>query len=276
MQLRNSLRTSPAREPRAPRVQTAPSTDAPARILASRIAPIGLAVVAALIGATLLPFWPPVLVVAIALSAGLATLLDPRLGLAVALAAPVFPLGNYAESAAFLYGAFAVAWLALSWRDARWGMLFMSGPLLAGVGLLALVPLAVQPARGVVRRAALAGLAVLAALLVTGISGDELPVENRTADGLGIGPVDPVIDAALSVWEALGGYPVALGAAILVAVAAGIFAWARRLSKFGVAAIGATLTIAAIATGAGVASAVVLVLVWTAAGAVAATLPRPS
>ncbi|MGH3135224.1 MAG: protein kinase domain-containing protein [Gaiellaceae bacterium] len=275
-QLRSSLQASPAREPRAPRDGKAPSAAAPAGNLARRAAPIGLAVVAALVGATLLPFWPPALVVAIAIGAGLATRLDPRLGLAIALAAPIFPLGNYAESVALLYGAFALAWLALCWRDARWGLLFVCGPLLASVGLLALAPLAVQPVRGVVRRAAQAGLAVLSALLVAGVAGEKLPLENRSAEALGIGPVDPVTDAALAVWETLAAYPVALGTAALAAVVAGGLPWARQRSRYGMAAIGAVVTIAAIAAGAGVASTVFLLLTWSGAAAVAAVLRRPS
>jgi hypothetical protein len=274
-QLRSSLRASPAREARAPK-EKAISTAAPASILASRVAPIGLAVVTALIGATFLPFWPPALIVAIAIGAGLATWLDPRLGLAVALAAPVFPLGNYAESAALLYGGFALAWLVLCWRDARWGLLFACGPLLAGVGLLALIPLAVQPARGVVRRAAQAGLAVLSALLVAGVAGETLPLENRSATALGIGPVDPVADVALNLWDALAAYPVALGAAALAAVAAGILPWARQRSKYGMAVIGAVVTIGAIGAGAGVTSTVALLLVWSVSAAVAETLRRRS
>jgi eukaryotic-like serine/threonine-protein kinase len=274
-QLRNSLRVSPARETRTPRAKPKPSVDSRANILARRIAPIGLAVIAAAIGATLLPFWPPALVAAIALGAGLATWVDPRLGLAVALAAPVFPLGNYAESAALLYGAFAIAWLVLAWRDARWGLLFVCGPILAGAGLVALVPLVVQPARGAVRRAAQAGLAVLAALLVAGVAGERLPIVNRPADALAIAPLDTVNETALTVWGALSAYPSALVAVATAAVAAAILPWARRRSPYGVAAVGVVLTAAGIAAGTGVASAFVLVLVWAIAAAVAAGFPRP-
>ena len=274
-QLRNSLRAPPAREARSPREKPAPSTDAPASILARRIAPIGLAVATAALGATLLPFWPPALVVAIALSAGLATWIHPRLGLAVALAAPVFPLGNYAESAALLYGALALAWFALSWRDARWGLLFICGPLLASAGLLALVPLAVQPARGAMRRAAQAGLGVLSALLVAGVTGERLPIVNRPAEALGIAPLDPVTDTALTIWAALSAYPGVLGAVVLAAVAAAVLPWVQRRSPYGVAAVGLVLTSAGIVAGAGVASAFVLVLVWATAAAVAAGLRRP-
>ena len=39
-------------------------------------------------------------------------------------------------------------WLAVFWRDARAGLLFVAGPLLAAIGAIALLPLAVQPAHG--------------------------------------------------------------------------------------------------------------------------------
>ena len=61
-----------------------------------------------------------------------------------ALAAAVFPIGNVAESAAVLYGIFALAWVVLTWRDARHGLLFVAGPVLAAVGLLPLVPLVIR------------------------------------------------------------------------------------------------------------------------------------
>lgn len=275
-QLRSSLRSAPARASREQRERQAPAFEAPVTALAQRIAPIGLAVVAATLGATLLPFWPPGLVAAIVLGAGLATWRDPRIGLAIALAAPIFPLGNYAESAAVLYGLFAVAWLALSWRDARWGLLFVCGPLLASIGLLGLVPLVVQPARGIVRRPAQAALAVLAALIVAGVAGDELPLEGRQAVPLGIGPLDRVTDAALTVWTALSGYPAVLGGAVLAAAAAGILPWARRRSRYGVASVGAVLIAGVIAVGAGIASTFVLALAWGLAAVVAAASHRPS
>ena len=154
--------------------------------LGRRFAPVGLAALGAALGATLLPFWPPALVVAITLPAALAAWRMPRVGLAVALAAPLFPLGNVAEGAAVLYGLLALGWIAVSWRDARWGLLFLAGPLLAPLGLLALVPLVAQPARGTVRRAAQAVLATLAAAAVAGIAGDDLPLTGapRTAHRL--------------------------------------------------------------------------------------------
>jgi len=66
---------------------------------------------------------------------------------ALALAVPLFPLGNLALALALLWGALALGWLALTWRDPRAALALVAGPLLAPLGLLALVPLAVRPAR---------------------------------------------------------------------------------------------------------------------------------
>src|SRR5262249_40844173 len=148
-----------------------------------------------------------VLVTAIVLAAAVAGALRPRLGLALALAAPLFPLGNEAKSAAILYGAFAIAWLALCWQDARRGLLFVSGPLLASVGGLALVPLAVQPARGPLRKAAQAADALLAAALLAGTSGGSLALAEAATGNLGIGPAYSVGQVADAVRGALASAP---------------------------------------------------------------------
>ena len=58
----------------------------------------------------------------LALAAGAATLRSPRLGLAIALFVPVFPLGNVAQAAAVTYAALALGWLAVCWRDPRAGL----------------------------------------------------------------------------------------------------------------------------------------------------------
>ena len=131
----------------------------------------GLAVVATAVGGSLLPFWPGPVLALIALTAGLGALRSPRLGMAIALAAPVLPIGNVAQAAAVVYAVLAAAWLAVAWRDARAGLLFTAGPLLAPLGLLALLPLAVQPARGAWRRALHAAMGVLVAAAVTGLAG---------------------------------------------------------------------------------------------------------
>ena len=97
-ELRNASRKPQGREPRR-RQRAEPEVEesvAPARRHARRVLPVALGVVTAALGATFLPFWPPELVAVLVLATGLACWLDPRLGLAVALAIPIFPLGNVA------------------------------------------------------------------------------------------------------------------------------------------------------------------------------------
>jgi hypothetical protein len=233
-----------------------------------------LAVLTTALGATLLPFWPPLLVAAIIVLAGLAAWFDPRVGLAVALAAPIFPLGNYAESAALLYGAFALGWLVLSWRDARAGLLFASGPLLAPFGLLAVVPLIVQPARGALRRGAQAGLAVLATALCAGVSGRELPFTDSTSLPVGITPRDSVGDAALALWEALSLHSAVVGAAVVAAATAVVLPHVRGRSRYGIAAIGLTLVAVSLVAGVALGSVLMIALLWATAAAVAAFVRR--
>jgi hypothetical protein len=238
-ELRNSVRTPPSRPTGKQRTEREEQELAPARRHARRVVPVGLAVVTAALGATFLPFWPPELVAALVLGAALASWLDPRGGMAIALAAPIFPIGNVSTSAAILYGVFACAWLLLNWRDGRHGLLFVSGPLLAGPGLLPLAPLIAQRAQGPIRRAAQGALAVLSAALVAGTAGEGLPFTGSRA-----------------------------------AAASALLPLARTRSRYGVGAIGLVLTAASIVAGTAPASIVVLVLVWACAGTFAAVARR--
>jgi eukaryotic-like serine/threonine-protein kinase len=258
-ELRSAVRQAPARAPSKRKPHVAPSLP-PGLAPLTRAFPVALAAVAAALGATLLPFWPPALVAALVAGAALAAWLDPRLGLAVALATPIFPLGNLSAGAATLYAGLAVAVLLLAWRDGRGGMLFLTGPLLAPFGLLALVPLAVQPARGAVRRGAQAALAVLSAALVAGASGDE---------PLGVGPADSAAEIGLALWQALLQQPVLVATTLAAAVTAAALPYVRRLSRYGVGAVGIALVAGSVLTGSGVAT-LLVALVWGVVAAVAA------
>ncbi|MFN8222849.1 MAG: serine/threonine-protein kinase [Gaiellales bacterium] len=172
---------------------------------AARLGSAALATVTTATGATLLPFWPAGLVIALALAAALVTLRSPRVGLAIALAAPTFALGNFAKGAALAWTAFAVVWLAANWRDARGGLAFVAGPLLAPLGLLPLVPLAAQAAASPWRRSLQAFLSVPAAALVAGLAGRPLPLGGETVPDLGLVGTEsplPVIDALATVLRA--------------------------------------------------------------------------
>ena len=94
--------------------------------LAERGLPAAAAFATTLVGATMLPFFPAFWAPAFALAAGALAVRSPRAGLALALAAPVLPLGNVALGLALLYGAIALGWLVLSWGDARSGLAFLA------------------------------------------------------------------------------------------------------------------------------------------------------
>jgi len=170
-----ALAVDPARRPSAEKVAAdlRRAADAPARRAApnpgrlaqaaTRVVPAGLAALFAGWTASALPFYPAHWPAAIAVAAGLVTLAGARAGLVLALAAPVFPLGNLSFGLAALYGAVALAWLVLYWRAPRGGLAFAVGPLLAPAGLLGLAPLAFRPLRGVLQRCAMTAAAVLAA-----------------------------------------------------------------------------------------------------------------
>ena len=229
-------RTKPARS-RA--IEPAPGAAPAALPLERRLVPAALASVTVTFAATLLPFWTPGLVLLLALAAGMAMLRAPRLGLAIALFVPVFPLGNVAQAAAVTFAALAVAWLALCWRDARAGLLFVAGPLLAAIGAIALLPLAVQPARGRARRALHAFAGVLAAAAVAGLRGRPLPLTGSVVPNLGVDGstrVTDVVQALAVVVEANLGLVVV---ALVLALSSALLPDARRRGLRGIAVLGA-------------------------------------
>ena len=234
--------------------------------LIPRLAPAGIAGGTALAGATALPFFPLGWAPALAAATAFAAYRAPRAGLALALAAPVFPLGNHSLGLALLYGAIALGWLALSWRDARWGLAFLAGPALAVVGLLALVPLAVAGARGPVRKAVQALGAVSVAAVVAGLRGAELPFGQGAAPSPGLAGEESVTAAATAL---AGAVPtgLALEAVALAAIAVAI-PYARspwRIAGLGAGALAATL----LAAPAAAALPLVLAVWLTCAGLVA-------
>ena len=273
-ELRATVKTPQTRAAARTPTRVSAATSAAPVSLGTRLVPALLAGVAAAIGVTILPFWPAVLALAIVAAAVGAALVSPPIGLAIALAAPIFPFGNVSQGAALLYSMFAVAWLVLFWREARLALLFVVGPLLAGFGLLALVPLAVQPIRGATRRAAMAAVAVLSAGLVAALAGDPLPVGGSRVDSLDIGPADSVQSIAFSLGSMLTSRPLLPIAAFIAALGAALLPWARARSRFGVPVVGAAFVGCAIAAGAGVTATVGIVAAWGVAAAVAAGTDR--
>jgi len=192
--------------------------------------------------ASALPFFPHGWAIGLAAGAAALTALRERLGLAAALAVPVLPLGNVSLGLAGVYGVFAAAWLALSWREPRGGLLFALGPVLAPLAALGLVPLAVSGQRSAARRAAQAAVAVLAAALVAGLRGVSLPFTGEPAPlGLGVaGAVDP-LDVVGSLARAAAAHPALLVEAAAFAVLAAALPFARPHGRWGAAAVAAAM-----------------------------------
>jgi hypothetical protein len=233
---RPKARRPPSRKPASkPRARAAE----PAISLERRLAPAALAALATLVGGSLLPFWPGPVLAALAVGAGLTTLRAPRLGLALTLATPVFALGNVAQAAAVVYGILAIAWFAVTWRDARAGLLFCAGPLLAPLGLLALLPLAVQPARGAWRRGLHAGVGVLAAAAVAGLSGSSLPLGGSRVGDLGVAQSERPTDVLHALGTVLEARPELATTALALAVVAALLPRATARGHWGIAGLGA-------------------------------------
>ena len=236
---REERRRAPARPRAARAAKPRPRSEAAPLAIEARVVPAALAGVVALAGGALLPFWPPVLVVLLAAGAALTASRWPRAGLALALFAPLFPLGNVARGAALLYAALALGWLALSWRDARAGLAFAAGPLLAPLGGLALVPLAVQPVRGAWRRGAHAAVAVLAAATVAGLAGRPLPLTGEVVGDIGVATSERPADVGTALLQVLAGNAALLTTALALAVSAVLLPHARARGLRGIAGLGA-------------------------------------
>ncbi len=207
-----------------------------------RLAPAAAAGGAALVGGTALPFYPTGWAAVLAVAAAVAALRLPRLGLALALAAPILPLGNLALGLALVYTAVATAWLVLAWRDTRAGLLFLAGPALAPLGLLALVPVAALAARGAVRRGAQALAAVAVAAIVAGMRGAELPFAQGLAQPLGLAGTESVTTTVRTLADAVPP-GLALEALALAAIAVAL-PYARtpwRIAGLGAGALATTL-----------------------------------
>jgi serine/threonine-protein kinase len=229
---------------KSPVSTSALSTKAFSTSTAARALPAAAAGLATLVGSSILPFFPTGWTLALALAAALAAATRPRLGLALALAAPVFPLGNLSLGLALLYTAVAAGWLALSWREAHTGLAFLAGPLLAPLGLLGLVPLALQPVKGSSRRALHAIAAVGVAAIAAGMRGASLPF-GATVTTPDLAGLESPVEAARVLLDAL---PPTVGlealalAAIAVAIPFATSLW--RIAGLGAGALVTTLLVA--------------------------------
>ena len=266
---RSRARTRPASRRRAAQAPR-PRPAAPPVPRAERLAPAALAGVATAVGGSLLPFWPTPVLFGLSLVAGIAALRAPRLGLAIALAVPIFPLGNAAQAAAAVYAALAAGWLAVTWRDARAGLLFTLGPALAPLGLLPLLPLAVQPARGAWRRGLHAGVGVLAAAAVAGLAGRPLPLTGDVVGDLGVAQSERVTDVVQAIQLVLRANPAVATTALALALVAVLLPRAVARGPWGIAGLGALQVALVLLWGPSVPALGIVLGTWLLCGALAA------
>ena len=228
------------------------------------------------LGSTLLlPFFPrgwPILLAAVI---GLVALRAPRAGLALALTAPVLPLGNLALGLALGYAVVAAGWFALFAREARSSLLLVAGPVLAPFAL-GLLPVIALRARGVARRAAIAAAGVLAAAAVAALAGSPLPYEGLGEARLALSGAerpDLVLRAlATTLWS----HSSLLVATGVFAVAAACADLARSHGVWGIAAWSAFFLAAAVLAPPATSVVPLAVGIWAAAVWLGADAVRPA
>ncbi len=165
------------------------------------------------------PFFPAGWPSGLAAAAGGLALVNERAGLALALAVPILPLGNYSLGLALLYAATAALWLACFWRRPRAALLPVAGPLLAPAQALPLLPLIAQGARTPLRRALATAASVFAAAAVEasgrlddlGIASSRQPSEALAALAHSLAPRSEVAVEALVLAVAAALLPLARG-----------------------------------------------------------------
>jgi hypothetical protein len=211
-----------------------------------------------------LPFFPGIFAPLLGLLAFALTLARPRLGLAFALAVPVFPLGNISSGLAILYAIAACAWLVLAWHAPREGLFLALGPLLAPIAALGLLPLAAQGVKSPPRRALQVGAAVLLAALVAGLRHTPLPFTSAVPPkGLGIAGSEEPFAVAVALWRALTARPWLLLEACVLAFAAVAVPFARERGLWGIAGLGAGLIAVTLLPAPSVAAVPLVLAAWS-------------
>jgi len=245
-ELGQALRGAATARKRKGRSRPAVALQVPRQV--DRIAAAGLAGVFAGWTAAAVPFYPGGWAAGLALACAATALFRERLGLALALAVPVLPLGNVSLGLAILYGGVALAWLLLFLREPRAGLLLALGPLLAPLAALGLFPLATAGVRAPARRAALGGAAVLLAALAAGIRHASLPLTGAAAPlGLGVAGANDPFDVAGSLARAVAADRALVLEAAAFAVVALALPYARSRGRWGAAGLGALMLVLAVA-----------------------------
>jgi hypothetical protein len=239
-------------------------------VLGARLLPGALSGLASGWIAARLPFYPQGWPLAIAGTGAALGFTAPRLGLLFALAVAFFPLANISLGLGILFGAAGAAWVALTWKDARAGLLLAAGPLLAPIAALAFLPLAAQLARGRARRAAQAFAAVLLAALIAGLRKAPLPLDGSTPPlGLGITGSTRPTAVAHALWAQLAAHPVLIGEALVLAAAAALLPYARNRGPWPAAVFGAALLAGTALTAPAAAVFPLIAAAWLTAGTLA-------
>jgi hypothetical protein len=237
-----SLRQAPTRPTRPPARARLKVPSLPALPpVVPKLAPALLAALFAGWVSSTLAFFPAYWPLGLAALAAVLTFTTPRLGLAFALAVPILPLGNISLGLAILYSALAAAWTTLFWPRPRTALLFVAGPVLAPLGLLALVPLIVIPAGDATRRAAQAAAAVVAAAVVATLAGHGLPIVGGSAPDLALAGVGGPFGTAGELLHGITGSSGLLGETLVLAGAAAAVGTFRRRGPWGAALFGALL-----------------------------------
>ncbi|HEX6953072.1 MAG TPA: serine/threonine-protein kinase [Gaiellaceae bacterium] len=241
---------------------------------AGAAAAAGLAALFAGWTAAVLPFYPGGWAFGLAALAAAVTLFRDRAGLALALAVPFFPLGNISLGLALLYAALAAAWLLVTWREPRTGLLFALGPLLAPIAAIGLLPLAASWVRGTVRRALVVALGVLTAALSAGIRHASLPlVAGAAPRSLGIDGARGPLDVAGSLVHAAAAHPALLIEAAALSLVAAALPYAQARGRWGAAGLGAAMLVLTVAAVPGAAAVPLVLCAWAIATCTALRAP---
>jgi hypothetical protein len=251
-----------------------PAFKLPTRIEAGHALTAVLAALLAGWTSAALPFYPhgwPVLLALVALAA---TLLRERVGIALALAVPVLPLGNISLGLALLYAGLAAAWLLVTWREPRATLLFVVGPLLAPVAALGLLPLAAARTRTAPLRALAVAIGVLTAALAAGIRHAALPLVGGPAPlGVGVAGARDPFDVAGSLARAAGAHPALLIETCALALVALALPHARARGRWAAAGLGAGMIVLTVAAVPSAAALPLLLAAWAIAAVTALRAP---
>jgi Protein kinase domain len=191
-----------------------------------------------------LPFFPSAWWLGLGALAAVVTYFRARLGLALALAAPVLPLGNVSFGLAVAYAVVAAGWLVLCWREPRAALLAALGPLLGPVAALGLLPLAAWPLRSPLRRGLQVAAGVVLAAVAAGLAARPLPFTGALPPlGLGVAGATGAADVAGSLLHALAAQPALLTEAAVLGLAAAFLPRACALGRWGATALAAGLLV---------------------------------